>query len=51
MVFKRENTSVAFVGFYIFLIKIIIWSSNIREEKEAYKCKDEMDVFNVESRK
>lgn len=39
MVFKRENTSVAFVGFYIFLIRIIIWSSNMREEKEAINAK------------
>lgn len=32
MVFNRENTSVAFIGFYVFLIRIIIWSSNMRRK-------------------
>lgn len=41
MVFKRENTSVAFVGLDIGLIRLMIWSSNTWEE-EAYKCKDKM---------
>lgn len=47
--FSIEKILVAFVGFCVFLITIII--SNIGEENAAYKCKEKMDVFYIESRK
>lgn len=40
-----------YICWLLLLIQIIIQSSKIWEEKEAYKRKDKMDVFNIESRR